>query len=127
MSMSWCAISLSHMCRTCVLSFTTKCSSTLQLMKYLSAPCVTDSTCFHFNRFEKLDTTPESAQNIKPVLERWMKEAEERLVQEWSESFDRLHCRLTVQEEKKSFAPQALELLNAHFERNTHPSGTNTR
>lgn len=32
-------------------------------------------------RFEKLDITPKSAQKIKPVLERWMKEAEERLVQ----------------------------------------------
>ena len=31
-------------------------------------------------RFEKLDITPKSAQKIKPVLERWMKEAEERLV-----------------------------------------------
>lgn len=29
-------------------------------------------------RFEKLDITPKSAQKIKPVLERWMKEAEER-------------------------------------------------
>ncbi|KAI5745413.1 hypothetical protein M8J76_010827 [Diaphorina citri] len=28
--------------------------------------------------FEKLDITPKSAQKIKPVLERWMKEAEER-------------------------------------------------
>ncbi|KAJ3621945.1 hypothetical protein MTP99_002487 [Tenebrio molitor] len=25
---------------------------------------------------------------------------------------------------RTSFTPQALELLNAHFERNTHPSGT---
>lgn len=33
-----------------------------------------------FDRFEKLDITPKSAQKIKPVLERWMKEAEERLV-----------------------------------------------
>lgn len=30
------------------------------------------------DRFEKLDITPKSAQKIKPVLERWMKEAEER-------------------------------------------------
>lgn len=33
-------------------------------------------------RFEKLDITPKSAQKIKPVLERWMKEAEERYLQE---------------------------------------------
>lgn len=32
------------------------------------------------SRFEKLDITPKSAQKIKPVLERWMKEAEERWV-----------------------------------------------
>lgn len=35
---------------------------------------------FYAIRFEKLDITPKSAQKIKPVLERWMKEAEERLV-----------------------------------------------
>lgn len=51
-----------------------------------------------------------------------------------------LHCRyktgqnhltdfIGVEPSKKrkrrtSFTPQALELLNAHFERNTHPSGT---
>ncbi|KAF2348733.1 POU-specific domain, partial [Trinorchestia longiramus] len=29
-------------------------------------------------RFEKLDITPKSAQKIKPVLERWMEEAEDR-------------------------------------------------
>lgn len=34
-------------------------------------------------RFEKLDITPKSAQKIKPVLERWMKEAEDRLVLEF--------------------------------------------
>lgn len=27
---------------------------------------------------------------------------------------------------RTSFTPQALELLNAHFERNTHPSGKNS-
>lgn len=29
-------------------------------------------------RFEKLDITPKSAQKIKPVLERWMKEMEDK-------------------------------------------------
>ncbi len=29
-------------------------------------------------RFEKLDITPKSAQKIKPVLEKWMREAEQR-------------------------------------------------
>ena len=32
------------------------------------------------SRFEKLDITPKSAEKIKPVLEKWMKEAEDRFV-----------------------------------------------
>ncbi|KAJ2948941.1 hypothetical protein O0L34_g5876 [Tuta absoluta] len=96
------------------------------------------------NIFEKLDITPKSAQKIKPVLERWMKEAEERS----SSSCYSLASRSIREEEmmyasgqnhltdfigmepskkrkrRTSFTPQALELLNAHFERNTHPSGT---
>jgi class 6 POU domain transcription factor len=35
------------------------------------------SIFFFICRFEKLDITPKSAQKIKPVLERWMMEAEE--------------------------------------------------
>uniref|UniRef100_A0A8I5NES2 POU class 6 homeobox 2 n=1 Tax=Papio anubis TaxID=9555 RepID=A0A8I5NES2_PAPAN len=35
-------------------------------------------------RFEKLDITPKSAQKIKPVLERWMAEAEARHRADWS-------------------------------------------
>ncbi|XP_039296709.1 POU domain, class 6, transcription factor 2 isoform X2 [Nilaparvata lugens] len=76
-------------------------------------------------RFEKLDITPKSAQKIKPVLERWMKEAEER----YKSGQNHLTEFIGVEPSKKrkrrtSFTPQALELLNAHFERNTHPSGT---
>ncbi|XP_026327524.1 POU domain, class 6, transcription factor 2 isoform X4 [Hyposmocoma kahamanoa] len=90
-------------------------------------------------RFEKLDITPKSAQKIKPVLERWMKEAEERSRLDF-DGRDNLHNRyasgqnhltdfIGMEPSKKrkrrtSFTPQALELLNAHFERNTHPSGT---
>lgn len=75
--------------------------------------------------FEKLDITPKSAQKIKPVLERWMKEAEER----YKTGQNHLTEFIGVEPSKKrkrrtSFTPQALELLNAHFERNTHPSGT---
>lgn len=43
-------------------------------MKYKSSMIVLLSLL----RFEKLDITPKSAQKIKPVLEKWMKEAEER-------------------------------------------------
>lgn len=75
--------------------------------------------------FEKLDITPKSAQKIKPVLEQWMKEAEER----YKSGQNHLTEFIGVEPSKKrkrrtSFTPQALELLNAHFERNTHPSGT---
>ncbi|XP_021956442.1 POU domain, class 6, transcription factor 2 isoform X2 [Folsomia candida] len=75
-------------------------------------------------RFEKLDITPKSAQKIKPVLERWMKEAEER----YKNGHQNLNEFVGMEPSKKrkrrtSFTPQALEILNNHFERNTHPSG----
>ncbi|XP_066583351.1 POU domain, class 6, transcription factor 2 isoform X2 [Prorops nasuta] len=74
--------------------------------------------------FEKLDITPKSAQKIKPVLERWMKEAEER----YKSGVNHLTDFIGVEPSKKrkrrtSFTPQALELLNANFEVNTHPNG----
>ncbi|KAF5296347.1 hypothetical protein FQR65_LT10239 [Abscondita terminalis] len=79
--------------------------------------------------FEKLDITPKSAQKIKPVLERWMKEAEESFYSRYKSGQNHLTDFIGVEPSKKrkrrtSFTPQALELLNAHFERNTHPSGT---
>ncbi|KAF4525258.1 hypothetical protein B566_EDAN012794 [Ephemera danica] len=78
----------------------------------------------HQAMFEKLDITPKSAQKIKPVLERWMKEAEER----YKSGQHNLTEFIGVEPSKKrkrrtSFTPQALEVLNVHFERNTHPSG----
>ncbi|XP_058974802.1 POU domain, class 6, transcription factor 2-like isoform X2 [Musca domestica] len=81
------------------------------------------------NKFEKLDITPKSAQKIKPVLERWMKEAEESHWNRFKSGQNHLTDYIGVEPSKKrkrrtSFTPQALELLNAHFERNTHPSGT---
>lgn len=93
------------------------------------------------HRFEKLDITPKSAQKIKPVLERWMKEAEERYIKRnkfkifcnvyyfrYKSGQNHLTDFIGIEPSKKrkrrtSFTPQALELLNAHFERNTHPSG----
>ncbi|XP_062535410.1 protein nubbin-like [Armigeres subalbatus] len=79
--------------------------------------------------FEKLDITPKSAQKIKPVLERWMKEAEESHSSRFKSGQNHLTDFIGVEPSKKrkrrtSFTPQALELLNGHFERNTHPSGT---
>lgn len=78
----------------------------------------------HGARFEKLDITPKSAQKIKPVLERWMAEAEER----YKNGMDNLTDFIGSEPSKKrkrrtSFTPCALEVLNEHFERNTHPSG----
>ncbi|XP_059472404.1 POU domain, class 6, transcription factor 2 [Neocloeon triangulifer] len=77
--------------------------------------------------FEKLDITPKSAQKIKPVLERWMKEAEESNYR-YKSGHNQLTEFIGVEPSKKrkrrtSFTPQALEILNVHFERNTHPSG----
>ncbi|XP_076679622.1 POU-domain protein pdm3 isoform X2 [Andrena cerasifolii] len=79
--------------------------------------------------FEKLDITPKSAQKIKPVLERWMKEAEENVSDcRYKSGVNHLTDFIGVEPSKKrkrrtSFTPQALELLNAHFGRNTHPNG----
>ena len=93
------------------------------------------SFCWHFcgiviffflvlHRFEKLDITPKSAQKIKPVLERWMSEAEERYkngVQNLTEFIGSEPSK--KRKRRTSFTPQALEVLNQYFERNTHPSG----
>ncbi|XP_076750583.1 POU-domain protein pdm3 isoform X3 [Xylocopa sonorina] len=74
--------------------------------------------------FEKLDITPKSAQKIKPVLERWMKEAEERHKSGLHQLTDFIGVETSKKRKRRtSFTPQALELLNAHFERNTHPNG----
>lgn len=79
-------------------------------------------------RFEKLDITPKSAQKIKPVLERWMREAEERLQSGGSHALADLVGGGGVEPTKKrkqrtSFTPQALEVLNRFFEKSTHPTG----
>ncbi|XP_043258834.1 POU domain, class 6, transcription factor 2 isoform X4 [Colletes gigas] len=79
--------------------------------------------------FEKLDITPKSAQKIKPVLERWMKEAQESVSDyRYKRGVNHLTEFIGVEPSKKrkrrtSFTPQALEMLNNHFDRNTHPNG----
>ncbi|XP_041036118.1 POU domain, class 6, transcription factor 1 [Carcharodon carcharias] len=75
-------------------------------------------------RFEKLDITPKSAQKIKPVLERWLTEAEIRHragIQNLTEFVGSEPSK--KRKRRTSFTPQALEILNAHFEKNTHPTG----
>ncbi|GAV02318.1 hypothetical protein RvY_12902-2 [Ramazzottius varieornatus] len=75
-------------------------------------------------RFEKLDITPRSAQKIKPVLEKWMREAEERYENGGQNLAEFVGCEPNKKRKRRtSFTPQALEVLNAHFEKNTHPSG----
>ncbi|XP_076285098.1 POU-domain protein pdm3 isoform X2 [Lasioglossum baleicum] len=75
--------------------------------------------------FEKLDITPKSAQKIKPVLEKWMKEAQERYKSGVSHLTDFIGVEPTKKRKRRtSFTPQALEVLSAHFKRNTHPNGT---
>ncbi|XP_067880607.1 POU domain, class 6, transcription factor 1 isoform X2 [Heterodontus francisci] len=75
-------------------------------------------------RFEKLDITPKSAQKIKPVLERWLTEAEIRHragIQNLTEFVGSEPSK--KRKRRTSFTPQALEILNVHFEKNTHPTG----
>ncbi|XP_059812085.1 POU domain, class 6, transcription factor 1 [Hypanus sabinus] len=75
-------------------------------------------------RFEKLDITPKSAQKIKPVLERWLTEAEVRHragIQNLTEFVGSEPSK--KRKRRTSFTPQALEILNIHFEKNTHPTG----
>jgi len=80
-------------------------------------------------RFEKLDITPKSAAKIKPVLEKWMQEAElkyaDRLKTGSQQNFADLLGSDNSKKRKRrtSFTPQALEILNEAFEKNTHPSG----
>ncbi|XP_013388150.1 POU domain, class 6, transcription factor 2 [Lingula anatina] len=75
-------------------------------------------------RFEKLDITPKSAQKIKPVLERWMEEAEERYKNGVHNLTEFIGSEPSKKRKRRtSFTPAALEVLNEYFERNTHPSG----
>ncbi|CAF1065514.1 unnamed protein product [Adineta ricciae] len=79
-------------------------------------------------RFEKLDITPKSASKIKPVLEKWMRDAELKYADRLKNGPTNLQDLVTDLNTKKrkrrtSFTPQALEKLNDAFELNTHPSG----
>ncbi|XP_036447835.1 POU domain, class 6, transcription factor 1 isoform X2 [Colossoma macropomum] len=75
-------------------------------------------------RFEKLDITPKSAQKLKPVLERWLAEAEL-----WNQKGQQNLMEFVGGEPSKkrkrrtSFTPQAIEVLNTYFEKNALPTG----
>ncbi|XP_071812708.1 uncharacterized protein [Apostichopus japonicus] len=76
-------------------------------------------------RFEKLDITPRSAQKIKPVLERWMAEAEARHKNGFNQLSDFIGTEPSKKRKRRtSFTPQALEYLNRMFDKNTHPTGS---
>ncbi|CAG2166519.1 unnamed protein product [Oppiella nova] len=76
-------------------------------------------------RFEKLDITPKSAQKIKPVLENWMKEAEERYKNGNQTLTEFMGSESSKKRKRRtSFTPTALEFLNLFFEKNTHPTGS---
>lgn len=80
---------------------------------------------FFCSRFEKLDITPKSAQKIKPILEQWMQEAEERFKSGNHNLTEFIGSESNKKRKRRtSFTPSALELLNAFFEKNTHPSGS---
>ncbi|XP_010777168.1 POU domain, class 6, transcription factor 1-like [Notothenia coriiceps] len=75
-------------------------------------------------RFEKLDITPKSAQKLKPVLEKWLAEAEH-----WNQKGQQNLMEFVGGEPSKkrkrrtSFTPQAIEVLNSYFDKNALPTG----
>ena len=63
---------------------------------------------------------------MKPVLERWIAEAEERYKNGVQNLSDFVGSEpLKKRKRRTSFTPQALEVLNRHFESCTHPTGDN--
>lgn len=71
-----------------------------------------------------MDITPKSAQKIKPVLEKWMVDAEERFANGTTTFTDIVGSDSNKKRKRRtSFKPDALDLLSAFFEHNTHPTG----
>ncbi|XP_054254662.1 POU domain, class 6, transcription factor 1 [Indicator indicator] len=75
-------------------------------------------------RFEKLDITPKSAQKLKPVLEKWLSEAELRNQEGQQNLMEFVGGEPSKKRKRRtSFTPQAIEALNAYFEKNSLPTG----
>ncbi|XP_051016318.1 POU domain, class 6, transcription factor 1 isoform X2 [Acomys russatus] len=75
-------------------------------------------------RFEKLDITPKSAQKLKPVLEKWLTEAELRNQEGQQNLMEFVGGEPSKKRKRRtSFTPQAIEALNAYFEKNPLPTG----
>ena len=73
-------------------------------------------------RFEKLDITPKSAQKLKPVLEKWLNEAELRNQEGQQNLMEFVGGEPSKKRKRRtSFTPQAIEALNAYFEKNPQP------
>lgn len=114
------AYSQSAICRSVVFSLV----YCLLSLYSLSSPCIIYTWCLLTSRFEKLDITPKSAQKLKPVLERWLAEAEL-----WNQKGQQNLMEFVGGEPSKkrkrrtSFTPQAIEVLNSYFEKNALPTG----
>ncbi|XP_009880730.1 PREDICTED: POU domain, class 6, transcription factor 1 [Charadrius vociferus] len=90
-----------------------------QLVSRASAPSQS-AIC----RFEKLDITPKSAQKLKPVLEKWLSEAELRNQEGQQNLMEFVGGEPSKKRKRRtSFTPQAIEALNAYFEKNALPTG----
>ncbi|XP_068123486.1 POU domain, class 6, transcription factor 1 [Hyperolius riggenbachi] len=75
-------------------------------------------------RFEKLDITPKSAQKLKPVLEKWLNEAEMRNQEGQQNLMEFVGGEPSKKRKRRtSFTPQAVETLNTYFEKNALPTG----
>ncbi|XP_071990894.1 POU domain, class 6, transcription factor 1 isoform X1 [Engystomops pustulosus] len=75
-------------------------------------------------RFEKLDITPKSAQKLKPVLEKWLNEAEMRNQEGQQNLMEFVGGEPSKKRKRRtSFTPQAVEALNTYFEKNALPTG----
>ncbi|NXF41550.1 PO6F1 factor, partial [Nyctibius bracteatus] len=72
----------------------------------------------------KLDITPKSAQKLKPVLEKWLSEAELRNQEGQQNLMEFVGGEPSKKRKRRtSFTPQAIEALNAYFEKNALPTG----
>ncbi|XP_072263143.1 POU domain, class 6, transcription factor 1 isoform X2 [Pyxicephalus adspersus] len=75
-------------------------------------------------RFEKLDITPKSAQKLKPVLEKWLNEAEIRNQEGQQNLMEFVGGEPSKKRKRRtSFTPQAVEALNTYFEKTALPTG----
>ncbi|CAM9692833.1 unnamed protein product [Lampetra planeri] len=74
-------------------------------------------------RFEKLDLTPKSAQKMRPILERWMGEAEARHRMGTHTLTDFIGSEPSKRRKRRtSFTQEALAILNTHFDVGMHPT-----